>query len=61
MKTKLKKTIINHPKTKFTSKGITLRWAELEPEYRRQIGILLAQGQCREEMERGKKIICFDR
>jgi len=57
MKTKLKKTVLCHPKAKYTSGGVKIRWSELDPNYRRQFARLLAEGQCVAVMEKGKKYV----
>ena len=61
MKTKLNKTITSHPKARYTREGIKLKWANLEPRYKKQFGILLSNGEGSIIMEKGKKYFYMNR
>jgi hypothetical protein len=58
MHTKLNKTLIAHPRTKYTKEGIKLRWDELSPEYRKELAKLCSRGEGSVIIERGKRYYC---
>jgi hypothetical protein len=58
MKTTIKKTLITHPRAKYTRNGIKLKWDELSPEYRKELAKLCSRGEGSVIIERGKRYYC---